>query len=139
MYVLFSFLTESAYIATFLVLYLHKFLVFTNPFACLPKLFLQIAISSAAVYCGFSRVSDYKHHPTDVFAGLVIGVLVGILVFYYVLANSCIPLLKVIEVPSSQPEDTSVPEVRQHYGTSESTNVSGMYQSNSSGINLDKV
>lgn len=113
--------------------------MFTNPFACLPKLFLQIGIASSAVYCGFSRVSDYKHHPTDVLAGLVIGFLIGLLVFYYVLANSCLPLLKVMEVSSSQPEETNVPEARQHYGTAESTNVNVMYQSNSSGINLSKV
>ena len=113
--------------------------MFTNPFACLPKLFLQIGIASSAVYCGFSRVSDYKHHPTDVLAGLVIGFLIGLLVFYYVLANSCLPLLKVMEVSSSQPEETNVPEARQHYGTAESTNVNVMYQSNSSGINLNKV
>ena len=35
-----------------------------------------------AVLCGLSRISDYKHHWSDVFAGLVLGTF---LAFFFVL------------------------------------------------------
>lgn len=39
--------------------------------------FLQAVLIYLAVFVCLSRVSDYKHHATDVFAGAVIGVFIA--------------------------------------------------------------
>lgn len=41
---------------------------------------LQFFLIAATVYTGFSRVSDYKHHWSDVLCGLLQGALMAILV-----------------------------------------------------------
>ena len=33
-------------------------------------------------YCALTRVSDYKHHPTDVLSGAVLGTAMAALTFY---------------------------------------------------------
>ena len=38
-----------------------------------------------ALLCGMSRVSDYKHHWSDVLAGLILGTLVAIFFVYRIL------------------------------------------------------
>jgi len=66
--------------ATFTVLYLQaKFS--QNPFARKSLLvpFFQVLVIAGAFYTGVSRVIDYKHHPTDVIAGGLIGTLIQIL------------------------------------------------------------
>ncbi|BHF76482.1 hypothetical protein SprV_0501958000 [Sparganum proliferum] len=40
--------------------------------------FVQITAFSLAFYVGLSRVSDYKHHWSDVLAGMIIGAAVAI-------------------------------------------------------------
>ena len=39
---------------------------------------MQVGLFSYAWYCGLTRVSDYKHHPTDVLAGGVLGSIVAV-------------------------------------------------------------
>jgi len=34
----------------------------------------QFIVISMAVYCALSRVSDYKHHWSDVLAGTILGI-----------------------------------------------------------------
>ena len=41
---------------------------------------------SYAWYCALTRVSDYKHHPTDVLAGALLGAVMA--VFMALLARS---------------------------------------------------
>lgn len=41
---------------------------------------IQFFLIAATVYTGLSRVSDYKHHWSDVLAGLLQGALMAILV-----------------------------------------------------------
>ena len=78
-------------------------------------MFIQIGLASGAIYCGFSRISDYKHHPTDVLAGFFIGFAVGIIVFYNVLVKSALPLLQVSNTSSM---DSVVSHGTTDYGTS---------------------
>lgn len=35
----------------------------------------QFAVVLMAVYCALSRVSDYKHHWSDVLAGTILGII----------------------------------------------------------------
>ena len=42
------------------------------------RLALQTVAIAGAFYCGLSRVSDNKHHPTDVLAGAILGVLAAL-------------------------------------------------------------
>ena len=38
-----------------------------------------------AWYCTLTRISDYKHHPTDVLSGAVLGVIMAFATFYQTL------------------------------------------------------
>ncbi|KAG1700919.1 putative phosphatidate phosphatase [Nymphon striatum] len=42
------------------------------------RAFLQVAAFAIAFYVALSRISDYKHHPTDVLAGSILGSVVAI-------------------------------------------------------------
>ena len=39
---------------------------------------MQVLLFCYAWYCALTRVSDYKHHPTDVLAGGVLGTIVAV-------------------------------------------------------------
>lgn len=50
---------------------------------------VQFTLLMMAFYTGLSRVSDHKHHPTDVLAGFVQGALVA----YCIVSTSCLSSL----------------------------------------------
>ena len=68
----------SGFSATFLVLYLESQIKYTK-WESVPKYFLQVLITIIASCVGLSRITDYMHHPTDVLAGFVLGMFIGIL------------------------------------------------------------
>ncbi|XP_070562599.1 phospholipid phosphatase 1-like [Ptychodera flava] len=70
------------YCALYLVLYLE--VRFTWKISRLVKPVLQIAVLMLALMCSLSRISDYKHHWSDVLGGGLLGVIVAILTYYYV-------------------------------------------------------
>lgn len=41
---------------------------------------LQFGLVALSIYVGFSRISDYKHHWSDVLVGFIQGAVVAILV-----------------------------------------------------------
>ncbi|XP_051028362.1 phospholipid phosphatase 1 isoform X2 [Acomys russatus] len=45
---------------------------------------LQFGLVAFSIYVGLSRISDYKHHSSDVLVGLIQGAVVAILVVVYV-------------------------------------------------------
>ena len=38
---------------------------------------VQVVMLGLALYCGYSRVLDHRHHATDVLAGSLLGAAVG--------------------------------------------------------------
>lgn len=45
---------------------------------------IQFFLVAFALYVGYTRVSDFKHHPTDVVVGLLQGALIAVLTVRYV-------------------------------------------------------
>uniref|UniRef100_A0A8D0HFA9 Phospholipid phosphatase 3 n=1 Tax=Sphenodon punctatus TaxID=8508 RepID=A0A8D0HFA9_SPHPU len=72
----------SLYTMLYLVLYLQA--RFTWRGARLLRPLLQFTLIMMAFYTGLSRVSDHKHHPTDVLAGFAQGALVAYCIVFYV-------------------------------------------------------
>uniref|UniRef100_UPI0037E84176 phospholipid phosphatase 1 isoform X2 n=1 Tax=Semicossyphus pulcher TaxID=241346 RepID=UPI0037E84176 len=72
----------SMYCMLFLALYLQARL--QAEWARLLRPTIQFFLIAATVYTGLSRVSDYKHHWSDVLVGLLQGALMALLVVFFV-------------------------------------------------------
>ncbi|XP_077132170.1 phospholipid phosphatase 3 isoform X1 [Ranitomeya variabilis] len=72
----------SMYTMLYLVFYLQS--RFTWRGARLLRPLLQFTLLMMAFYTGLSRVSDHKHHPSDVLAGFVQGALVAYCIVFFV-------------------------------------------------------
>jgi len=71
----------SAFCMTYTVFYIqHKL---DNRIGLVKKLF-QFLLLQIAIYTGFTRISDYKHHWSDVLTGWLQGTIVAILICVYV-------------------------------------------------------
>nr|XP_029510703.1 phospholipid phosphatase 3-like isoform X2 [Oncorhynchus nerka] len=81
-----SFFSGHASFSMFTMLYLTFYLQsrFTWRGARLLRPLVQFTLLMMAFYTGLSRVSDHKHHPTDVLAGFVQGALVAYCIVFYV-------------------------------------------------------
>lgn len=72
----------SMYTMLFLALYLQARM--KGDWARLLRPTLQFGLIALSIYVGLSRVSDYKHHWSDVLVGLIQGAAVAILVALYI-------------------------------------------------------
>ncbi|XP_058612096.1 phospholipid phosphatase 3 isoform X2 [Onychostoma macrolepis] len=81
-----SFFSGHASFSMYTMLYLAFYLQsrFTWRGARLLRPLLQFTLLMMAFYTGLSRVSDHKHHPTDVLAGFAQGALVAYCIAFYV-------------------------------------------------------
>ncbi|KAM9215258.1 phospholipid phosphatase 2 isoform 2-T2 [Leptosomus discolor] len=70
------------YCMMFLALYVQARLV--GKWARLLRPTIQFFLIAFAIYVGYTRVSDYKHHWSDVLAGLLQGALIAVLIVRYV-------------------------------------------------------
>ncbi|XP_042250230.1 phospholipid phosphatase 1 isoform X2 [Thunnus albacares] len=96
----------SMYCMMFLALYLQARL--QTEWARLLRPTIQFFLIAAAVYTGLSRVSDYKHHWSDVLTGLLQGALMALLVVFFVSdffkprVDSC----KEVDIPHTTLQET---------------------------------
>ncbi|XP_048395242.1 phospholipid phosphatase 3 isoform X2 [Stegostoma tigrinum] len=95
-----SFFSGHASFSLYTMLYLAFYLQarFTWRGGRLLRPLLQFTLVMMAFYTGLSRVSDHKHHPTDVLAGFVQGALVAYFIAFYV-SNLFKPKMKVPPPP----------------------------------------
>lgn len=81
-----SFFSGHASFAMYTMLYLAFYLQarFSWRGARLLRPLVQFLLVMLAVYTGLSRISDYRHHPTDVIAGFLQGALTAYWVAFYI-------------------------------------------------------
>ncbi|KAJ8261226.1 hypothetical protein COCON_G00169490 [Conger conger] len=106
----------SMYCMFFLALYIQARL--QTEWARLLRPTLQFFLIAASVYVGLSRVSDYKHHWSDVLTGLIQGALMAILVVAFVsdfFKKPVVPV-KEEEIPHTSLQET--PTNGNHFGSS---------------------
>uniref|UniRef100_T1J1X0 Phosphatidic acid phosphatase type 2/haloperoxidase domain-containing protein n=1 Tax=Strigamia maritima TaxID=126957 RepID=T1J1X0_STRMM len=72
----------SAFTMVYLALYLQSRWTWTE--FKLVKPLLQFGALMMAMACGLSRISDYKHHWSDVLAGFLQGTLVALIIVFFV-------------------------------------------------------
>ncbi|XP_077981720.1 phospholipid phosphatase 2-like [Glandiceps talaboti] len=72
----------SWYCAVYLALYLE--MRFSWKISKLLKPALQVAVLMLALMCTLTRISDYKHHWSDVLGGSILGITVAVLVFTFI-------------------------------------------------------
>ncbi|XP_056875558.1 phospholipid phosphatase 1 isoform X1 [Takifugu flavidus] len=96
----------SMYCMLFLALYLQARL--KAPWARLFRPTIQFFLIAASVYTGLSRVSDYKHHWSDVLMGLLQGALMALLVVFFVsdFFKPRVDLCKKVDIPHTSLQET---------------------------------
>ncbi|XP_036365566.1 phospholipid phosphatase 1-like [Octopus sinensis] len=79
-----SFVSGHSSFATFSMLFLAIYVHVTLPskLGSMPKALLELIAISLGIYTCFTRISDYKHHWSDVLAGGSLGIIVCLIVIY---------------------------------------------------------
>lgn len=81
---------------------------------------IQFFLIAFAIYVGYTRVSDYKHHWSDVLAGLLQGALIAVLIVSVPLRDPTLPRLPVAAQPAGIP-NLSFPLVFSRCATSQTS------------------
>ncbi|XP_067270684.1 phospholipid phosphatase 1 [Pseudorasbora parva] len=107
----------SMYCMLFLALYLQSRL--RTGWSRLVRPTLQFLFIAASLYVGLSRVSDYKHHWSDVLTGLIQGAVVALFTVYFVsdLFNAKCKSDQDEEISHTSLQETS--DSPNHYGSTE--------------------
>ncbi|XP_075528792.1 putative phosphatidate phosphatase isoform X5 [Dermacentor variabilis] len=103
----------SAYTMMYTALYIHARMPWRNSVAMAARTVIQVALLSLAWYTALSRVSNYKHHWSDVLAGSAEGYLVAIVVWVTFFGSSCHRHTKL----TPDIEAMSVSQKKDDYGT----------------------
>ncbi|CAF0871689.1 unnamed protein product [Didymodactylos carnosus] len=69
----------------FLALYIHQVWCYRN-IGLFPYI-VQTGCVALAAFIGITRITDHRHHPTDVLAGSLLGTIVAIIAFRYMVAQ----------------------------------------------------
>jgi membrane-associated phospholipid phosphatase len=46
----------------------------------------QFGFFALALYIAFTRISDYKHHPTDIIAGIIVGLIFALIILLFLVS-----------------------------------------------------
>ncbi|KAM4616266.1 phospholipid phosphatase 1-like [Polymixia lowei] len=112
----------SMYCMLFLVLYIQARL--KSEWARLLRPTIQFFLIATSLYVGLSRVSDYKHHWSDVLAGLLQGAVVAVLTVFFVsdFFKQPVEPVAIQEEEEEEASHTSLqdnPSNGNHYGSTE--------------------
>uniref|UniRef100_A0A667ZPD3 Phospholipid phosphatase 1 n=1 Tax=Myripristis murdjan TaxID=586833 RepID=A0A667ZPD3_9TELE len=108
----------SMYCMLFLVLYIQARM--RSEWARLLRPTIQFFLIATALYVGLSRVSDYKHHWSDVLAGLLEGGIVAVLTVFCVSGFFKQPVAPEVTQEEEEASHTSLqdnPSNGNHYGS----------------------
>nr|XP_046204673.1 phospholipid phosphatase 1-like [Oncorhynchus gorbuscha]XP_046204674.1 phospholipid phosphatase 1-like [Oncorhynchus gorbuscha]XP_046204676.1 phospholipid phosphatase 1-like [Oncorhynchus gorbuscha] len=106
----------SMYCMLFLALYVQARL--QTEWARLLRPTIQFFLIAMSVYVGLSRISDYKHHWSDVLTGLLQGAIVAILTVFYASDFFKRPVDPVeIQEETSETSLQDNPDNENHYGS----------------------
>lgn len=128
------------YSMTFVVYYLHRFSQSLRRYRAnfgLFVLLLQFLCVLLAWFVGISRVLDYKHHWSDVFAGGLLGLSVGIAVSYHV--HGQLKGGRAFLEAANLPKRTPTVELSESVVASTMTVASPMESTNTASANITKV
>lgn len=113
----------AMYSAVFTSLYMEKQV--TLQCSAVAKCFTQIAMVSLALMCAVTRLYDNKHHVTDIVAGMLLGVVMGVYMFK-ALGEKAIRSrhlhLKIPFIKRLRRQDTSTPTPLLSQGCSSASN-----------------
>lgn len=95
----------SSYSMMYIIIYLHLRMKFE--YNKLLKPFLQVLALITTWFISLSRISDYKHHWSDVIVGGILGTSVAVIVIKYI-SNLPIKLFPYEKYPLSSPSSTQL-------------------------------